>query len=301
VAEVNLGLLPELIALGLAVGVISGLFGVGGGFLLTPMLNVIFGLPYNIAVGTGIFVTLGTSIVGAIRHWRLGNVDLKLGLLMLTGGIPGVLGGVRLVEALEQAGEVKLLGGRMSAVDFVLSLVFLLLLGLVGLFSLFESRRALCKGERPSKTPSGNVPFGLRLPPLVCLKRCESQLASLWAILGIGAGAGFAAGLMGVGGGFLLVPAMIYLLRAPTKVAVGTSLFQVAFSSVLSTFLHAHGENLLLPVALSVLAGSIFGVQVGALLTVRLPGARIRFLFSLLLFGAALAVLLKLLARLGVS
>ncbi|HIE09441.1 MAG TPA: sulfite exporter TauE/SafE family protein, partial [Armatimonadetes bacterium] len=145
-AEVNLGLLPELIALGLAVGVISGLFGVGGGFLLTPMLNVIFGLPYNIAVGTGIFVTLGTSIVGAIRHWRLGNVDLKLGLLMLTGGIPGVLGGVRLVEALEQAGEVKLLGGRMSAVDFVLSLVFLLLLGLVGLFSLFESRRALCKG-----------------------------------------------------------------------------------------------------------------------------------------------------------
>ncbi len=294
-AGLTVALLPGLFALGLAVGTVSGLFGVGGGFLLTPMLNVIFGLPYNLAVGTGIFVTFGTSIAGTLRHSRLGNVDPKLGLLALLGAIPGVEGGVRTVEFLEEMGTIEILGGKVSALNFALSILFVILLSLVGSFAFRESRRALNEGNlEEALSPS---PF-LRLPPFIHLKRSGIEKASLWAILGIGAGAGFAAGLMGVGGGFLLVPAMIYLLGVPTKVAVGTSLFQIAFSSALGASLHALRKNLVLWAAVSVLLGSTIGVQFGALATKRLPGAKIRFLFSLLVFTAAFAVLLKLLAKL---
>lgn len=299
VAGLSPFLLPGFFLLGLVVGAVSGLFGIGGGLLLTPMLSLIFGFPFNLAVGTGISVTLGTSLVGLVRHGRLGHVEPALGLFTALGAIPGVEAGVRMVEALKIFGAVRALGGEVSGVDFVLSLIFFFVLGILGLVVFRESRSSLnkgCKEAEPIRLLL-RIARCLPLPPFVELTQGELKRASVWSLLGIGAVAGFAAGLMGVGGGFLLVPMMIYLLGMPTKVAVGTSLLQVVFGSALGSALHALRGNVVLQPALVVLSGSIFGVQVGVALIKRLPGARVRLWFSMLLFVVAFSVLFKLLAR----
>ncbi len=291
---------PWVVLLGASVGFLSGLFGVGGGFILTPMLNILFGIPYNVAAGSNLAQMLGTSVSATARHRGFGHVDVRLSLCMLAGAWLGTELGARVVEFLKIVGKITVAGRELSSVDLFIPLAFLVLLSMVGIVVLRESLRAR---KRPPRGGSVETPIikwvqGIRLPPMRSLRTSGIRI-SIWILIGMGFVVGFLAGFMGVGGGFILMPALIYVIGVTTTVAIGTSLFQIMFIAVFGSFTHALKGNVDLVLAVLLLIGSIFGAQLGASLTKKVRGARIRYWFSLAVFVSAIAVLAKLLVQLG--
>lgn len=272
IAEISVNVFL-LLGLGAGIGVLSGLFGVGGGFLMTPVLMMI-GVPPAVAVGSGVNQLVATSITGVIAHWRRKNVDFKMGFVLLIGGVFGSTGGVFLFKALQKLGHI----------DLVISLCYVVFLGGIGVLMFAESMRSMLRQRRGSggrrklhkHTWVHGLPFKLRF------HRSRLYVSALLP-LAVGALVGVLAAIMGVGGGFIMVPAMIYLIGMPTSVVAGTSLFQILFVVANVTFLQAwQNQTVDIVLALLLLVGSIAGVQIGTRLGAKLPSEQFRVLLALL-------------------
>jgi len=268
-----------LVAIGGGVGVVSGLFGVGGGFLITPLL-ILIGIPPAVAVATGANQVAGASFSGVLVHWRRRTVDAKMGLVLLAGGLVGSAVGVRLFALLREIGQV----------DLVVSLCYVLMLGTIGALMLIEGVRALQRSKRGAPKPRRRhgwvhgLPFKMRF-------RASNLYISAIPPLVVGALVGLLSAIMGVGGGFIMVPAMIYILGMATSVVVGTSLFQILFVSAATTMMHAvvsHTVDAILAVML--LLGGVVGAQVGTMLAPRLKAEQMRVALAVLVLLVCLRI-----------
>ncbi|MEO3471005.1 sulfite exporter TauE/SafE family protein [Roseomonas sp. CAU 1739] len=281
IAEMSVdGLL--LLGIGFGVGWLSGLFGVGGGFLLTPIL-ILIGIPSPVAVASGANQTLGASVSGLMAQWRRGNVDARMGSVLLVGGFIGSALGVQLFAILRKAGQV----------DLAVAIFYVVILGTVGLLMVRESVRAILRRRRTGAaavkahehTWLHGLPFKMRF-------RKSRLYISVIPPLLVGLGIGVLSAVMGVGGGFMLVPAMIYLLGMPTSVVIGTSLFQVVFVSANVTLLQAvQVGSVDIVLTLLLLAGGVVGAQFGAAMGTKLRGEETRALLGLLVLSVALGLL----------
>ena len=239
----------------------------------------------------------GKSIVAARRHRALGHVDIKLGLLMVLGTVPGIELGARIIEGLEQAGNI----------DMVIGITYVVILAAIGSFTAWESLRALQMVRTEQMDAQEVLAFQgvtrrvhrLRLPPHISLPNSGIESISLWVILGVSFLTGLLAGVLGVGGGFIRMPMMVYLIGVPTHVAVGTDLFEVVISAGFGTVTHAMKGNVDVLMALVMQTGAAIGAQIGAVSTRFFAGPRIRLFFSVLPFVGATLVLLRLFGVLG--
>ena len=265
-----------LLGLGGGVGFLSGLFGVGGGFLMTPLL-IFIGVPPVVAVATEANQVVAASVSGALAHWRRGNVDVKMGLVLLGGGVVGSSLGVWLFTFLRGLGQI----------DFVISLTYVVFLGIVGVLMVFESARAWARARRPS-APRRTLHQHTWMHGLPLKMRFRASKLYVSALLpfSIGVFVGVLAAIMGVGGGFVMVPAMIYLLGMPTSIVVGTSLFQIVFVTANVTFLQAvNNQTVDIMLALFLLIGGVIGAQIGARFSGRLRGEQLRILLGLIVLA----------------
>ncbi|WP_043342180.1 sulfite exporter TauE/SafE family protein [Belnapia moabensis] len=275
-----------LVGIGFGVGWLSGLFGVGGGFLLTPLL-ILIGIPSPVAVASGANQTLGASVSGLIAQWRRGNVDAKMGGVLLVGGVLGSLAGVQLFALLRRVGQV----------DLAVSVFYVVVLGTVGGLMVMESVRAILRRRTTIKRKL-HEHFWMHGLPLKMRFRRSRLYISIIPPFAVGFGIGMLSAVMGVGGGFMLVPAMIYFLGMPTSVVIGTSLFQVVFVAANVTMLQAvqlGTVDILLTMLL--LLGGVAGAQFGASMGTRLRGEETRALLGLLVLSVAMSLLWGLLRR----
>jgi uncharacterized membrane protein YfcA len=273
-----------LLGIGFGVGWLSGLFGVGGGFLLTPLL-ILVGIPSPVAVGSGANQTIGASVSGLIAQWRRGNVDLRMGLVLLAGGFTGSAAGVQVFAWLRRAGQV----------DLAVVIFYVVVLGTVGALMVRESVGAILRRgrARPKRLHEHLWIHGL---PLKMRFRKSRLYISVIPPLLLGFSIGVLSAIMGVGGGFMLVPAMIYLLGMPTSVVIGTSLFQVVFVAANVTFLQAAQVGSVdIVLTLLLLAGGVAGAQFGAAMGGRLRGEEMRALLGALVLSVAGALMWNLL------
>ena len=286
VAEMSANILIFL-AMGGAVGFLSGLFGVGGGFLMTPLL-IFSGIPPAVAVGTESAQITAASVSGAFAQWRRRNIDFMMGAVLLAGGIVGSVFGVQLVGSLR----------RLGVFDFFVAVCYVTFLGVVGTLMLIESVNTMRKmrGGAVSSRRSGQHLWIHGLPLKLRFQRSKLYISAIPPFF-IGLFVGLLAAIMGVGGGFIMVPAMIYLLRVPTNVVVGTSLFQIVFLTAVTTALHA-SQNQTVDVALAVLlmAGGVIGAQFGAVAGERLKAEQLRFLLAALVLIVGLRFAWQLIA-----
>lgn len=277
-----------LLGLGGAVGVLSGIFGVGGGFLLTPFLLFI-GIPPAVAVASQANQLIAASISGVIAHWVRGNVDVRMGLVLITGGALGSILGVELFRLLRQAGQV----------DLAISLSYVIFLGLIGALMLIEAGRAIFRTRRAgSLKRKKHQHYWVHGWPLK-MKFPKSKLyISAIAPFCIGAFVGILAAIMGVGGGFLLVPAMIYVIGMPTQIVIGTSLFQIIFVAASVTLLQAvQNQTVDIILALLLLIGGVIGAQLGTRLGAKLRGEEIRGLLGLIVVTVCLKLAYDMVTR----
>ena len=285
IAELSLNVLV-LLGMGFAIGFLSGMFGVGGGFILTPLL-IFLGVPSAIAVGTSASQVVAASVSGAIGHWRRNNIDVQMGLVLIAGGIVGALLGVLVLGFLRALGQL----------DLFVALTYVVLLGTVGALMLIESvhtLRAAPVRAGPARR-RGSQHTWIEGLPLKMRFRHSRVYASAIPFVAVGAFIGLLTGIMGVGGGFLLVPAMIYLLRIPTRIVIGTSTFQIvcvtAFATVLQAALNGTVDLLL---SLPLMAGSVIGAQFGVGYAERFRPEQLRALLALIVLAVAVRISLGL-------
>jgi uncharacterized membrane protein YfcA len=284
IAEMPVNVLLVLLVSG-GVGFVSGLVGVGGGFIMTPAL-IFMGVPAPVAVATGASQIAATSFSGIMTQTRRKAVDWRMGLLLSTGGIAGSIGGVALFERLLRLGQL----------DLIISLLYLILLSGVGFLMVRESYRfwrgrpakAVSILRRPLKTVAHNLPFRLRFPR-------SGLYISVLPPIALGFAIGALSAIMGIGGGFILIPAMIYLLRMPTNVVIGTSLFQVLIiTSLIVVLQSAATQTVDLVLALLLMLGGVVGAQIGARLGAGLKAEYLRGILGALLIAASVKFLFDL-------
>lgn len=290
VALTSINILIPL-ALGLVVGLLSGLFGVGGGFLMTPLL-IMFGIPSTVAAATDSNQIVAASTSGTYAHWKVGNVDFKMGLYLLAGGFLGGLLGVEAIKALRAIGEA----------GFVIKITYVLMLGIVGAYMFIESLSNMKKkkSEEINVKPEKESGMGRFLKSLPLQTHFEKSGVTHSVIVPIFLGGivGVLAAIMGVGGGFLMVPIMVYVLRMPMHVVVGTSLFQILFTCIEVTFLQAYTNHTVdFILAFLLLLGSTLGAQIGVVFGRRLKAEQLRFLLA----GIVLVVAIKLIFELTLT
>ena len=297
----QLSQVPYLALFGLIIGAMGGFFGVGGGFLMVPMLNALFRIPYNVAVGSDLGQMTGMATAATVRHIRFGNIDFKLGVLMIAGTASGVEAGASLLEVLKHARSTSIFGYEIDVMTFVMSLVYIALLIFLGQAMVRESMRTIKRSrgrmDLAADTLASPVAMKLRtfrMWPMVSLPASGIEAISLWVILGIGFLTGFLSGMLGVGGGFIRMPALVYILGCPTVVAVGTDLFEIMFSSGYGVMTHAVKGNVHLVLVLALLIGTTVGAQLGASYTRKAGGPWVRFCFGCLAFLGVIMVTLKL-------
>jgi uncharacterized membrane protein YfcA len=269
-----------LLMLGLTVGWLSGMLGIGGGFVITPILTFM-GIPTPVAIGTGAAQVVATSVSGALAHWRRNNIDSKLGNLLILGGLAGSYLGTIAIRALRETGQIEL----------VVSLAYVLLLGVIGTMMMVENLLSLRPVSAELSGPGGRrrahhnwiqgLPFKVRF------KKSKLYVSALPAI-GIGIVVGILTGLMGVGGGFLVVPALIYLLRVPTRIVIGTSAYQILFVTAFATVAQASkNQSIDVFLAIPLMIGGVVGAQVGVRMADKVNPVYLRILLSLLLVAVA--------------
>ncbi len=279
---------PLVVGAGLSVGFLSGLFGVGGGFLISPLLMFI-GIPPEIAISTGANQSVATSASAAVSQWRLGNVDLAMSAFLLAGGAAGSLTGVQAVDLLRSIGQIEL----------AVSLAYAVLLGSLGSLMAIEGINAVRKARVAERQPTRRgrhhyawvhgLPWKRRFP------RSKLYMSVLPPII-LGFIVGNLGAIMGVGGGFLLVPAMVYILRMPTQVVIGTSLVQVSIVSALTTLLHAYQlQTVDIQLAILLILGGVLGAQWGAMASTRIKAEQLRALLGFLVLAVGFRFVLQLL------
>lgn len=267
IAEVSVNMFL-LLGIGGLVGILSGMFGVGGGFLITPLLFFV-GIPPAVAVATSANQIVASSVSGLMAHVKRRGVDFIMGGVLLAGGLVGSALGVQVFTLLKAAGQV----------DLLVNLCYVVFLGIVGGLMMIESLRAIMRSKHaPPKRRKHNwvhnLPFKLKF-------RVSGLYISVIPPLMVGMLVGLLAAIMGVGGGFIMVPAMIYLLGMPTKVVIGTSLFQIIFVAAFTTFMHAVTNNTVdIILAILLLIGGVVGAQIGTRLGVKLRAEQLRILLA---------------------
>jgi len=286
-----------LVIVGFVIGILGGFFGVGGSFIAGPALRLV-GLDWNFAVGTDLAHIVGKSVVAAKRHRALGNVDLRLGLVMAVGTIAGAEGGAQLIQMLKRAGNV----------NFVVSIVSIVVYLSISAFMLWESRKTLKSQRRRSskakvkgltakkkdKSAFGHVSRAiqrLKIWPMIALPTSGVKGISLWVILLVAFVGGLFSGFLGGGAGYIRMPSMVYVLGIPTHLAVGTDLFEIIISASYGTLSHAVKGNVDILIALVMHTGAAIGAQIGAISTQYFAGPKIRLAFvPLPLIGAAIVI-----------
>ncbi|RUM25749.1 sulfite exporter TauE/SafE family protein [Rhizobium vallis] len=275
-----------ILGMGAAVGFLSGMFGVGGGFLITPLL-IFYNVPPVVAVATGANQVVASSISGAITHFRRGTLDVKLGTVLLIGGLSGATVGIWIFSLLRAIGQL----------DLIISLMYVIFLGTVGGLMLLESINAMrraARNEPPAPRKPGHQHWVHKLPLKVRFKKSKIFL-SVIPIVALGFAIGILTSIMGVGGGFIMVPAMIYLLRIPTNVVVGTSLFQIIFVTAYTTIVQA-ATNFSVDIVLAfiLMVAGVIGAQYGVRVGQKLRGEQLRALLGLLVLAVGLRLAIAL-------
>lgn len=279
IAELSMNLF-FLVGIGGAVGFLSGLFGVGGGFLLTPLL-IFSGVPASVAVASVTGQVVAASTSGALSYYRRGQIDMHMALYLVLSGVLGAFGGVATFQVLRANGQL----------DLVISLGFLLLLGFVGTLMLIESARAIIKRRAGivvrEKLPNQHNWFH-GLPWRVRFKKSRLYI-SVIPVLVLGVAIGYVGSLLGIGGGFILVPALVYILRMPGNMVIGTSLLQVVAMMAATTILHAvQSQSVDILLAFCLMVGGTVGAQFGASAGKYLRGEQLRALLALLVLAVAI-------------
>tara|TARA_E500000081_G_scaffold14109_1_gene17227 strand:+ start:1038 stop:1952 length:915 start_codon:yes stop_codon:yes gene_type:complete len=273
IAEMNINIFL-IVFIGMIVGALSGLFGVGGGFLMTPLL-IFLGIPPVVAVGSEAPHVLASSVSGVIAHWRKKNVDFKMGFFLLSGGVIGSTLGVYLFKLLKTYGQI----------DIVIQFLFIIFLGFIGMSMAFESAKTTIKNYRTTsaiRTKLHQHSWIHGLPFKLRFHRSKLYISALPPIL-IGFFVGVLSAMMGVGGGFIMIPAMVYILGMSTNVVVGTSLFQIIFVTANSTFFQSY-INQTVDIVLSALMilGGVIGAQIGVRLGSQLKAEYLRGILAIL-------------------
>jgi len=280
--------LPMILLFGGLVGFLSGLVGVGGGFLITPLL-IFVGVPPIVAVATGSAQMAGTSAGGTYAHWRLGNVDFKMGIVLLIGSWIGGAAGVHIASALTKNGQF----------GNIVVFLYVVLLGFIGTSMLAESLRAVLVREKRSATEKQKMramPGVLERLPWPLDFPASGLRISVVIPLALGGAVGILTSLMGVGGGFIMVPVMIYFLKMPTRIVVGTSLFQLLFTTAIVAMMQAGVNHAVDPfLALILILGSALGTQWGTSVGMRLPAEKLRLILALVVVAVAIRMLFGLL------
>ncbi|MEP5155568.1 sulfite exporter TauE/SafE family protein [Planktotalea sp.] len=264
-----------LLGLGGLVGILSGMFGVGGGFLMTPLLFFI-GIPPAVAVATEANQIVASSFSGVLAHVKRRSVDFRMGTVLLIGGLAGAALGVLVFNYLRSLGQV----------DLLVKLCYVLFLGIIGALMFVESLNAIRRSKKPGAVPKRKQRGWIHALPFKMRFRTSGLYISVIPPLMVGLAVGILAAIMGVGGGFIMVPAMIYLLGMPTKVVVGTSLFQIIFVTAFTTLLHAT-TNFTVDMVLAVLllVGGVFGAQIGTRIGTRLKAEQLRILLAVMVLA----------------
>jgi len=287
---------PGLIILGVGVGIIGGFFGMGGAWMVTPGLNIL-GFPMAFAIGTDIAHMAGKSLISTMRHGKFGNVDYKLGLIMLVGTIVGFEVGAQMIMWLE----------RMGNVEFVVRVLYLVLLGLIAWMvfadvakKMRKDRETRARGEAVDALSTGiewhKTMHKIKIAPMVHFK-AAGITCTAWLPIFISFLTGWIAGILGIGGGLIRMPALIYFIGCPTHVAVGTDLFEVMISGLYGAFTYTMKGRTELVAAVIMLVGAAIGAQVGTVATKYIKGYGIRIVFGLAVIGCAFSIILKLLAK----
>jgi uncharacterized membrane protein YfcA len=286
---------PGLIILGFGVGMIGGFFGMGGGWMVTPGLNIL-GFPMAFAIGTDIAQMSGPSLISTMRHGRFGNVDYKLGLIMVIGTVTGLEAGAQMIMWLERIGQI----------DFYVRLGYLVLLALIAtlVFTDVSKRRkkeieARATGKNLDALTTGiewhKTLHKIKLPPVIHFKRAGIE-CSAWLPIMVSFMTGWLAGVLGIGGGLIRMPALIYLVGCPTHVAVGTDLFEVAISGLYGAASYSYKGRTELLAAIIMLVGASIGAQIGSVATKYVKGYGIRIFFGIAVIGCAVSIVFKLAA-----
>jgi uncharacterized membrane protein YfcA len=285
-----------LVTVGFVIGILGGFFGVGGSFIAGPALRLV-GLDWNFAVGTDLAHIVGKSVVAAKRHRALGNVDLRLGLIMAIGTIAGAEAGAQLIQMLKRAGNVNL----------VVSIVSIVVYLSISTFMLWESRKTLksqrrelpkvnvkgpvAKQDESAFRPVTRAIQRLKIWPMIALPTSGVKAISLWIVLAVAFVGGLFSGFLGGGAGYIRMPSMVYVIGIPTHLAVGTDLFEIIISASYGTFTHAVKGNVDILIALVMHTGAAIGAQIGAISTQYFAGPKIRLAFvPLPLIGAAIVI-----------
>jgi len=273
IAELPINVLV-ILAMGAAVGFLSGMFGVGGGFLMAPLL-IFLGIPPAVAVGTQSTQVVASSVTGALAHWQRGSIDFKMGAVLLGGGVLGSVSGIYIFRLLTRLGQI----------DLAISLIYVVFLSIIGALMMTESLRAMRAAARGTPVPASRggqhiwmhgLPFKMRF------RRSKLYISVIPPIL-VGFFVGMLSAIMGVGGGFIMVPAMIYLLRMPTSVVIGTSLFQIVFVTALTGVMHSvENQTVDMMLGLLLVIGGVVGAQYGVRAALRLKGEHLRALLALI-------------------
>jgi uncharacterized membrane protein YfcA len=288
----SLAMFVLFVGFGLLIGVLFGFFGMGGSFLVTPAL-LVMGYPTRVAVGSGLAFVFGTSVIATLKHRDMGQVDYKLGILMIAGTTAGIEVGKEIVLHLETLGMA----------GSIISVTYVVLLGGIGAFVTYEALRGddddggIDHDAADGAVDADDIPDiakkiqSYNVPPMISLRGGVS--VSLWLILAVAFVTGLLSGFLGVGGGFIRMPALFYLIGVPVPIAVGTDLFEIVFSGGLGSFLYALDGGVDLSIVLPLLAGSAFGARVGSAATSIVDEGEIKVYFGLMLLGGALAVAVR--------
>ncbi|NQU64981.1 MAG: sulfite exporter TauE/SafE family protein [SAR324 cluster bacterium] len=281
-----------IFGLGGGVGLLSGIFGVGGGFLLTPLL-IMVGIPPTVAAASDSNQIVGASTSGTIAHYRLGNVDFKMGFLLLIGGVLGGTFGVQIIKILRQTGNA----------DFLITITYVVMLGTIGWYMFIESLQQLRKkadSESAPKKESNYALFMKKLPWQSYFAKSGVQMSIILPLF-FGVLVGILSAIMGVGGGFIMVPVMVYLLRMPMHVVVGTSLFQILFTCINVTVMQAYlNQTVDFVLAVILLLGSVIGAQIGTRLGKKLKADQLKILLASIVLIVAVKMLLDLILPPGI-
>jgi uncharacterized protein len=287
---------PGLIILGIGVGIIGGFFGMGGAWMVTPGLNIL-GFPMAFAIGTDIAHMAGKSLISTMRHGKFGNVDYRLGIIMLVGTIVGFEVGAQMIMWLERIGRV----------EFIVRWMYVILLTLIAWMVFADvakkkkkEREFRARGEEVDKLATGiewhKTLHKLKIPPMMHFK--EAQIyCTIWLPIFVSFLTGWLAGILGIGGGLIRMPALIYFVGCPTHVAVGTDLFEVMISGLYGAATYTYKGRTELVAAIIMLVGAAMGAQVGTVATKYIKGYGIRVAFGLAVIGCGISVVMKLIPR----
>ena len=275
---------PGLILLGLTIGFITGMFGVGGGFLLTPCVKNIFGVPYEIAVGSDLALICLNTFISTIKQWKKNAVDVRLGLVMICGALCGTEIGGRFLKLLGSSGTFTFNGRQVSLMDTIMNVVFLVLISLIALSMYRETRK---NSNNDVSTPFSRFFHHLRIVPQIALPHSGISSISAWVPFCLACFVGFMTGFLGIGGGFLTFPLLVYVVGIPTLNAVGTNAFMVVFSSLYGAL---RNGNVSLLIVVLLFSGSFIGVHYGVKLSHIIGGHKIRKNFVYVLIAGILVV-----------